>query len=65
MFTCGGIIIVIKIIKNIKSLPLNFNLTNAYPAQAEMIICPIVVIVATKKLLKKYFVKGNELKTLK
>lgn len=47
----------------IKSLPLNLSFAKAYPAKAEIITCPIVVIDETSKLLKKYFVIGIELKT--
>ena len=58
MFTCGGINIVISIIKNIKSRPLNCIRAKAYPAKVETKICPMVVKIDTKQLLKKYFPTG-------
>ena len=58
ILTCGGTSIVIKIIKNNTSLPLNFNFAKANPAIDANIICPNVVKTETIKLLKKYFDKG-------
>ena len=63
MFTCGGISIVIRINKNKAFLYLKSNLAKAYPARAEKITCPIVVIVATIRLLKKYSAIGISVKT--
>ena len=62
IFTCGGISIVIKIIKNNAFLYLKLSLANAYPASDAKITCPIVVIVATRRLLitMKYFPTQEE-----
>ena len=58
MFTCGGINIVISIMKNITSRPLNFILAKAYPARVKKRTCPIVVNTDTIRLFRKYLVIG-------
>ena len=58
MFTCGGISIVTRIIKNSAFLNLNFILAKAYPAREAKITVKNVVTDATIRLLKKYLASG-------